>query len=236
MINKSKSRTQPSKVRIKMKSNRYSPVVIFSSLILVGGALVGFTPLFGQYVAWQARQEPINLQVPALAQSQTTSCGEAAIVMAYNYAYPETLVSEQMVIEYAEADGYFTEDLPPFTSPANMVKIARHYATGVQTGNVVSSTQGLALLVQNLHVCEPVIIDVLTRLDDPDSEAHFVLVTGVTVDPARENAVLIHYNNPLTGKNESADWAGDTGVWHAWQHNGDPNGAGWWLVISLPSR
>jgi hypothetical protein len=234
MIRLNNSRTQPSKTRIKMRSKRVTPLVIFSSLIVGGGLLIGFTPLYGQFASWQISERPINLQVPALAQSETTSCGEAAIVMAYNYVYPESPISERQVIDYAAEQGYFTEDLPPFTSPANMVRIARHYTPSIESGNVVTSNQGLALLNQKLQDGEPVIIDVLTYLDDPTSSAHFVLVTGITVDPARENAIVIHYNNPLTGKNESADWAGDAGVWHAWQNNGDPNGHGWWLVISLP--
>jgi hypothetical protein len=46
--------------------------------------------------------------------------------------------------------------------------------------------------------------------------------------------VVIHFNDPLTGTKESADWEGSEGVWNAWLTNGDPGGAGWWLVISLP--
>ena len=154
--------------------------------------------------------------------------------MTYNYAYPSTPIVEQQVIDYAAANGYFTEDLPPFTSPANMVKIAEYYTEAISTGTVLSAGQGLSLLQQKLRDGEPVIIDVLSNFSDPGSEAHFVVVTGISIDPARDNAVIIHYNDPLTGTAESAAWDGDQGLWNAWRTNGDPGGAGWWLVISPP--
>jgi len=75
---------------------------------------------------------------------------------------------------------------------------------------------------------------VLSDFRDPQSEAHFVVVTGISVDADRNNAVIIHYNDPLTGTQESDEWAGSQGVWNAWRTNGDPGGAGWWLVISPP--
>lgn len=203
--------------------------------LCVGGLLVlGFTQAFGQYSLSQLQQEPLHLQVPVLLQSRGTSCGEAVITMTYNYAYPDTPVTEQQVIEYATANGYFTEGVAPFTSPANMVKIAEYYAEDVSTGTVVSSRQGLSLLRQKLRNGEPVIIDVLSDFSDPESEAHFIVVTGMSVDPVRNNAVIIHYNDPLTGTQKSDDWAGGQGVWNAWLTNDDPGGAGWWLVISPP--
>jgi hypothetical protein len=151
--------------------------------------------------------------------------------MAYNYAYPERPVTEQAVIEYAAANGYYTVDTPPFTSPASMVKIAKYYAAEVSTGSVSSPGQGLNLLIQKLEAGEPVIIDVLSNFSDPESEAHFIVVTGLSTDPNREDTVVIHYNDPLTGTKETADWEGPDGVWNAWLTNGDPGGAGWWLVI-----
>ncbi len=196
--------------------------------------VIGFTEVFGQYSMARLQQEPLNLQVPVLKQSRGTSCGEAVIAMTYNYAYHSTPVSEQEVIDYAAANGYFTEDLAPFTSPANMVKIAEHYAEDVSTGTVSTSGQGLSLLTSKLRDGEPVIIDVLSNFSDPQSEAHFIVVTGISVDTTRNNAVVIHYNDPLTGTQRSDDWLGTTGVWNAWLTNGDPGGAGWWLVISPP--
>lgn len=186
----------------------------------------------GQTSIARLQQEPLNLAVDVIWQSRGTSCGEAVITMVYNYAFPQAPMTEQEVIDYAAAHGYFTEGIPPFTSPANMVKIAEHYADDVSTGAVTNSGQGLALLIQKLRSGDPVIIDVLSNFHDPESEAHFIVVTGMSVDPNRENAVVIHYNDPLTGTKEAADWAGGQGVWNAWQNNGDPGGSGWWLVIS----
>ena len=207
------------------------------SLICIGGFFIyaGFTQMSGQYSISRLQQDPLNLQVDVIQQSRGTSCGEAVIAMIYNYAYPQTPISEQEVIEYAAAHGYYTEDFPPFTSPANMVKIAQYYADDISTGRVTSSGQALALLMRKLRNGEPVVIDVLSRFSDPQSEAHFVVVTGISVDPNRGNVIVIHYNDPLTGTKESADWAGSEGVWNAWQNNGDPGGSGWWLVIAPPS-
>jgi len=206
------------------------------SLFLVGGlAYAGSTQFYGQYSVSQLQQQPLILQVPTLQQSSGTSCGEAVITMVYNYAYPQTPIYEHDVIAYATAEGYFTESVSPYTSPANMVKIVKYYADDVSTGGVINSGQGLSLLIQKLRNGEPVIIDVLSNFTDPDSEAHFIVVTGISVDPNRENALVIHYNDPLTGTYESADWAGVEGVWNAWKNNRDPGGPGWWLVISPPS-
>jgi len=176
----------------------------------------------------------LSLDVPVFQQSRSTSCGEAVITMTYNYSHPEAPLTEQEVIEYALANGYFTESLSPFTSPENMVKIAEHYSDDVSSGTVTSSRQGLTLLVENLLEGAPVVIDVLSDFSDPQSEAHFVVVTGLSVDASRDNAVIIHYNDPLTGTKEMADWLGDEGVWNAWITNQDPGGPGWWLVINPP--
>ena len=191
--------------------------------------------MMGQISVSKLKQDPLNLQVDSIQQSRGTSCGEAVLAMVYNYAYPQTSISEQEVIEYAAAHGYYTEDFPPFTSPANMVKIADYYADDISTGRVSSSGSGLALLIRKLRNGEPIIIDVFSNLKDSQSEAHFVIVTGISVDPNRENAIIIHYNDPLTGTKESADWAGNEGVWNGWQNNRDPGGSGWWLVIAPPS-
>lgn len=207
---------------------------ILGFLSVAGLIIVGFTGIAGQYSTAQLQQNPPILDVPAMRQALGTSCGEAVITMVYNYAHPETPITEQQVIDYATASGYFTPDLAPWTSPSNMVKIAENYAENVSTGTVFTARQGLDLLIQNLRRGDPVIIDVLTIFNDPGSDAHFIVVTGVSVDPNRNNAVIIHYNDPLTGTKESADWEGSQGLWNAWQTNDDPGGAGWWLVIPSP--
>jgi hypothetical protein len=200
--------------------------------ILIGGvAYVSFIQVYWQYSASQLRQAALNVQVTPIQQLLGTSCGEAVITMAYNYAYPQTPIQEQAVIEYATLQGYFTEAISPYTNPADMPKIAKHYAETVSTGHVINSGQGLSLLIQKLRNGKPVIIDVLSNFTDPESEAHFIVVTGISVEPGREDAIVIHYNDPLTGTSESADWAGNEGVWNAWRNNRDPGGPGWWLVI-----
>lgn len=198
------------------------------------GALIlaGFTQVTGRNSIARLQTEPILLDVPTLKQASGTSCGEAVTAMVYNYAYPENAISEAQVTEYAIANGYYTPEKFPYTSPANMVKIAEHYAKDVEHGNVNTQTQGLGLLISKLRRGDPVTIDVLSNFSDPKSEAHFIVVTGISVDAQRDNAVVIHYNDPLTGTKKSSDWAGSQGVWNAWQNNGDPGGAGWWMVIS----
>ena len=208
---------------------------IVVGLICVAGLLLaGFTQGWGRNSPSQLADEPLLLQVPVLKQYSGTSCGEAVIAMTYNYAYPETPIREAEVIQYATTNGYYTPLKSPYTSPANMVNIAEYYADDVSTGTVYSAGQGLSLLIRKLRAGEPVIIDVLSNFSDPQSEAHFIVVTGLSVDPNRSNAILVHYNDPLTGTQQTAEWAGSTGVWNAWHTNLDPGGPGWWLVISPP--
>jgi len=208
--------------------------VLLGSILIGGFAYIGFTQIYGPYSVAQLQEEPLNVQVPVMQQLRGTSCGEAVITMVYNYAHPQTPIYEQDVIDYATAEGYFTEAVSPYTSPANMVKIARYYAEAVSTGTVINSGQGLSVLIRNLRKGKPVIIDVPSDFADIESEAHFIVVTGISVDPNRGDAVVIHYNDPLTGGYASADWTGDEGVWNAWRNNVDPGGSGWWLVISPP--
>ena len=206
--------------------------VIYSWILIGVVAYVGFTLLDRQYSVSQLQQVPLSLQVAPILQMRSTSCGEAVIAMVYNHAYLQTPITEQAVIEYATAQGYFTEGIAPYTSPVNMVNIAEYYAKNSSTGTVKTSSGGLALLIKKLQSGEPVIIDVLSNFTDPQSEAHFIVVTGLSVDPNQGNAIMIHYNDPFTGTEEITAWAGNEGVWNAWRNNGDPGGAGWWLVIS----
>ena len=217
-----------------METKRLARLKVISLIGIAALALAGFRQMIGQYSVSRLQQDPLNLEVPVAKQLTGTSCGEAVIAMAYNYAYPQTSLIEQEIIDYATAQGYFTPGVPPFTSPANMVKIAENYTENVFTGTVKNSSEGLSLLIRRLRAGDPVIIDVLSNFSDPESEAHFILVTGISVDSARANAIVIHYNDPLTGTKESGDWYGSEGVWNAWQNNGDPGGSGWWMVISVP--
>jgi hypothetical protein len=217
-----------------MERKKRSRLKLIGLIGIAALALAAFSQMLQQSSIARLQQEPLDIQIDAIQQSKSTSCGEAVIVMAYNYTHPQSPIYEQEVIEYATTQGYFTEQIPPFTSPTNMVKIAWHYAKKISTGTVLSSNQGLLLLIQRLRAGKPVIIDVLSNFSDPDSEAHFILVTGVSMDPNRNNEIVIHYNDPLTGTKESDNWSGGEGVWKAWQNNGDPGGPGWWMVISPP--
>jgi hypothetical protein len=221
-------------LKIKVKRKRPFLFLLFAAgIVVLALASVAWVGVSRRYQAQSLRQDaPIMLQVPPLTQSQGTSCGEAVIVMAYNYIYPDTPISEAEVIAYATENGYFTEEIEPFTSPANMRNIARHYVDDHDSGNVLSESQGLALLIRSLQKGDPVIIDVLTYFNDPTSSAHFVLVTGIARDVNDPTLITVYYNNPLTGLSESAPWQGDAGLWHAWQNNPDPGGQGWWMVIS----
>jgi hypothetical protein len=216
---------------------KFPPIPLVVLHLLCAGALLslGLAPMGEGYWERQLRlYGKMNLPVDAILQLRYTSCGEAAITMAYNYAYPETQVSEGEVIEYAEAQGLYTERKWPFTSPADMVLIAEHYAGTVTTGAVADADAGLALLTQKLTRGDPVLIDILTRLDDPGSGSHFVVVTGLAIDPENPNKTKIFFNDSLTGTNRWGYWLGGEGVWNAWQNNGDPGGAGWWMMIASP--
>jgi hypothetical protein len=221
-----------------MKKSLPTQLVIF--IVLCVGALLslGFTPVADNGEGYWERQlrlwGKMNLPVKPILQLRYTSCGEAAITMAYNYAYPETKVSEQEVIDYALAEGYYTENKYPFTSPANMVKIAEHYADTVSTGNVKTADEGLELLKSKLTGGDPVIIDSRARLYDTESVAHFVVVTGLEIDKKNPNKTKILFNDPLTGTNRWGYWLGIEGVWNAWKNNGDPGGSGWWMMIPSP--
>jgi hypothetical protein len=210
-----------------------------SLVVLSFGLLVLADPdlrqAYATYLTVSLQGISINLPVDPLKQSKTTSCGEAVIAMAYDYAYPETAQNERAILSYAEMQGYYTETKAPFTSPANMVKITQHYTKNFSTGTVRNSDKGLALLKEKLQKGNPVIIDVTARLDDPTSGAHFILVTGISVASGNKYAIMIYYIDPLTGKNKSSPWFGDEGIWNAWLHNSDPGGSGWWLSIPPPA-
>jgi len=207
---------------------------IFGSICVMGLLLVAFTRVFARPSTAELQGQPLNLEVATLKQSRSTSCGEAVIAMTYNFADPNHPITEAEVIQYATINKYYIANRSPYTSPANMVKIAKYFTKNISTGRAFSSGQGLALLIQELRSGEPVIIDVLSNFHDPESEAHFIVITGISLDSNRENAIVIHYNDPLTSTKEASDWAGSEGLWNAWQTNNDPGGSGWWLVISRP--
>ena len=225
-----------------MKTTRSIRTLIVIVIVCVSSLLSsGFTSLpVEEQLIHQLELGPLSLPVKPIQQKKITSCGEAAMTMAYNYAYPQVPLKELDVIAFSMANRYYVDNHPPFTSPENMVKIAKYYTddlneystSAVDSGNVTMQEQGLKLLMGKLQNNKPVIIDVLTHLNNRYSGAHFVLVTGMSMDSKHVGVIMIHYNDPLTAHNESAPWSGKAGVWNAWQNNGDPGGAGWWLTIS----
>ena len=211
---------------------------ILVSLCVGAWLSFGFAPLGNDGETYWERQLRLrgmmNLPVKPILQSKVTSCGEAAITMAHNYAYAETKISEQEIVAFAAREGYYVEDRTPFTSPQDMVKVAENYTDTVFTGSVTTVDEGMKLLIQNLTHGDPVIIDILSRLYDPESGAHFVVVTGLAIDVKNPNKTRIYFNDPQTGTNRSAYWLGIEGVWNAWKNNGDPGGSGWWMVMASP--
>ncbi|PWH17429.1 MAG: hypothetical protein DDG60_02245 [Anaerolineae bacterium] len=203
-------------------------------LLLVWMALqVGIAPIPASVRAPEPG-ESIQLSVQPLRQSKITSCGPAVLAMAYQYAYPSAGISEHEILAYAERQGWYTETKYPYTSPANMLNIVRHYTENFLSGQVHSSQQGLELLARELRRGNPIIIDALVRLEDRASGAHFVLVTGLSVAPDNRFAVTLTYLDPLIGEEKRAPYYGEAGLWNAWYRNGDPGGAGWWMVIPVP--
>jgi hypothetical protein len=174
---------------------------------------------------------PVQLLVEPLQQKKITSCGEAAITMAYNYGHTDSPLNELDIVAFAMDKGYYIDDRRPYTSPTNMILIAKNFAKDINAGKVSTSDEGLTLLFERLSKDEPVIIDIWTYLDIPYSDAHFVVVTGISAHPKNQGIYIIHYNNPLTARAESARW--DV-IWNAWQNNGDPGGSGWWMTIPSP--
>src|SRR6266540_138079 len=96
-----------------MKTSKFSlsHLRIIGLLCVAGLLLAGFTEVQARYSISQIQQAPVNVPVPVLRQATGTSCGEAVIAMTYNYAFPNTPISEQEVIDYATANGYYTEGL-----------------------------------------------------------------------------------------------------------------------------
>ena len=215
-----------------------SPIMrrVFLNLLSIGALLsMGFGTITDGYWGRKLhRYGAMNLPVEAVVQSKLTSCGEAAIVMAYNYAYPETRLTEREVITYAAAHGYYDERYFPYTSPGNMLRTAEHYSDTVLIGHVKDADEALDFLIASLTANTPVIIDIRTLLYDPRSGAHFVVVTGLELDSDNPNATRIYYNDPMLKESRSSYWLGREGIWNAWLNNGDPGGSGWWMMIYSP--
>jgi hypothetical protein len=124
-----------------MKKNIFffTRLTVLGLICIMGLLLVSFTRVFARPSISQLQRRPIALDVPALKQSKSTSCGEAVIAIAYNYANPGQPITEAAVIEYAATNEYYTPNRIPYSSPANMVKIAKYYTKDISTGRVFRS-------------------------------------------------------------------------------------------------
>src|SRR5262245_31765943 len=117
--------------KINLSRSTYIPWMVIGLLVFMGGNMIT-----NQMRVFRLQTEPLVVYVADVSQSLGTFCGVDVIAMVYHYAYPVTPISGAQVIGYATAQGYFTEGIPPYTSPVNMVKIARNYTTSVSSGVV----------------------------------------------------------------------------------------------------
>ncbi len=181
---------------------------------------------------------PVFSQLNNAVGMQYTSCGPTTYAMGATYSYG-TNFNPQTVAQFAADQGWYLPNDPKgvYTSPANMYKIAKHYAKqqghpSPKTGNITSSAQAQDLLREQLRRDRPVIVDVTTRFEQQPAPAHFVLVTGIDSDGT------VYFNDPLTetdagyvgGTARSTSWEN---FWWSWWNNNDANktGNGWWMVL-----
>src|SRR5258707_14134759 len=75
------------------KSIRILAVIIMASVNSLLNS--GFTSVpVENYLIYQLERGSLNLHVKSIQQKKITSCGEAAITMAYNYAYSQSPLEE----------------------------------------------------------------------------------------------------------------------------------------------
>src|SRR5258706_12676334 len=120
------------------KSIRILAVIIIASVNSLLNSSFTSVPV-EDYLIYQLEQGSLSLHVKPIQQKKITSCGEAVITMAYNYAYSQGPLEELDVITFSMKNGYYIDDRPPFTSPSNMVKIAKYYTNDLDqhsTGGV----------------------------------------------------------------------------------------------------
>lgn len=178
--------------------------------------------------------------VPLYPQPTAETCGETAFLMAWNYVHSNKALDVRDVILLATQKGWYLPLDPTgvYTSPAHMRDMANYYASqngaqSVDTGQMTNSQQALMFLFSQIVLGHPVIVDVTTVIGDTDSQAHFVVVTGVSLIDAE-----IFYNDPFgyiaPDKHQAhqarADW---TSFWTSWSTNGDDNnnGNGWYMIV-----
>lgn len=178
--------------------------------------------------------------VPLYSQPTAETCGETAFVMAWNYIHPDKALDIREVISFATQEGWYVPSDPAgvYTSPSHMYDMGNYYAgqhgsPSPEVGHMTDSQQALTFLFSQMMLGRPVIVDVTTIIDDIDSAAHFVVVTGVSLTDA-----TIEYNDPYgyiapdkhQANQERVKWST---FWNSWRNNGDNNGEGngWYMIV-----
>lgn len=178
--------------------------------------------------------------VPLYPQPTGETCGETAFVMAWNYTHPNKALDIREVISLATNKGWYVPSDPTgvYTSPGHMKDMANYYAEqngipGPEVGQMAASQPALIFLLSEMMLGHPVIVDVTTIITDVNSDAHFVVVTGVSLTDG-----TIDYNDPFgyitpdkhQANQEHVQWAT---FWNSWSNNGDNNGEGngWYMVV-----
>jgi hypothetical protein len=221
-------------------------VFLSCAILFTGAALVVLPERKLSGIAYPMSQvgtpslEPNLTDVPLYQQPTSETCGEAAFVMAWNYAHPDQMLDLNTVIALAIQNGWYIPGDPVgvYTSPAHMQEMASHYATQNNaltpgTGQMVDEQQALLFLFSQIIMGRPVVVDVNTIIGDTQSGAHFVVVTGISLIDGE-----IEYNDPYgyIGPTEhQADKKRErwTTFWESWRNNGDDNnkGNGWYMVV-----
>jgi hypothetical protein len=143
-------------------------------------------------------------------------------------------------VDLAVRREYYEPDTPPYTSPGNLYRTARHYGAPWQGWAPLNNdTQAQELLRTLLSLDLPVVVDVTTTIgitgigtQDKHTEeelyAHFVVVTGIDTNGT------VTINDPYGGgegaENLTVSWPD---FYWAWSNNDDGiyGGHGWWMVV-----
>jgi len=218
-------------------------VATCAAAIVVPERKLSGVPLY-QFLTQTPSPDPApeeNLEeVPLYSQPTGETCGEAAFVMAWDYAHPTQTLNLNDVIVKAIEQGWYIPGDPAgvYTSPDHMRDMAAYYAalhgtSSPETGQVNNSQHGLLFLFSNIILGRPVIVDVNTIMGDTSSTAHFVVVTGVSLLDGE-----ISYNDPYGYISPYERQAGQRRAqwdvfWNSWSNNGDDNGKGngWYMVV-----
>jgi uncharacterized protein YvpB len=211
-------------------------------------------------IGQRARGQFALQNVPMVNQENFTSCGEAAVAMAWNYKHPGHSLDIGTVEKAGLTLGVYFPALSAKptgylgTSPSGMEAIgssvaARYETNAPTTGNIemdngsaFARLEGKGLLYSQLSAGNPIIIEVSDNTGNPSrtfNNSHYVIITGMDFDTGS-----VTYNDPLvnlsmsgkySGYGRSSDWSQ---VWYSWFNNKDVNpgegghpGRGWYMIV-----